>query len=254
MKQHSLSRTELLIGKEALDKLKEKKVAVFGIGGVGGYTIEALARTGIGSLILIDDDTVCLTNINRQIHATFKTISKDKVEAAKERILEINPKCEVITHKTFVTADNIDDILTDDVDYVVDAIDTVTTKIALVVWCKERNINIISCMGTGNKLDPTQFKVADLYKTKVCPLAKVMRYELKRRGVKNLKVVYSEEIPIVPDYENVITCKEGCVCSGASSNKCTMKRQIPASISFVPPVAGLIIGGEVIKDLIKIDG
>lgn len=251
MKQHSLSRTELLIGKEAIDKLKEAKVVVFGIGGVGGYTVEALARTGVGKLILVDDDTVCLTNINRQIHATFKTISRDKVEVAKERVLDINPKCEVITYKTFVTADNIADIITEDVDYVVDAIDTVTTKIAMVVWCKEHNIDIISCMGTGNKLDPTQFKISDLYKTKICPLAKVMRYELKRRGVKELKVLYSEETPIQPDYENVVTCKEGCVCSGASSNKCMMKRQIPASISFVPSVAGLIIGGEVIKDLIK---
>lgn len=251
MAQHSLSRTELLIGKDALNTLKEKKVAVLGIGGVGSYAVEALARAGVGKLVLVDDDTVCLTNINRQIIATFKTISRDKVEVAKERVLDISPKCEVITHKTFITEDNIKDIITEDVDYVIDAIDTVTSKIALVVWCKEHDKKIICSMGTGNKLDPTQFKISDIYKTKICPLAKVMRYELRKRGIDSLKVLYSEELPIKPNYDEVITCKEGCVCSGESSKKCAIKRQIPASISFVPSVAGLIIGGEVIKDLIK---
>lgn len=249
--QHSLSRTELLIGKEGLEKLKNSKVVVLGIGGVGSYTVEAIARAGVGKIVLVDDDAVCLTNINRQVIATFKTIGKDKIEVMKERVLDINKKCEVITHKTFVTEENIDKIITEDIDYVVDAIDTVTSKIALVVWCKEHNKKIISCMGTGNKLDPTQFKIADIYKTKICPLAKVMRYELRRRGIESLKVLYSEEIPMKPKLEEVITCKEGCVCTGGSSKRCAIKRQIPGSISFVPPVAGLIIGGEVIKDLLK---
>lgn len=250
MPQHSLSRTELLIGKEALNKLKNSKVVVLGIGGVGSYTVEALARAGINKLVLVDDDTICLTNINRQIHATFKTISRSKVEVMKERILEINPHCEVTTHMTFVTADNINEIITEDTDYVVDAIDTVTSKIALVLYCQERNIDIICCLGTGNKLDPTAFKIADIYSTKICPLAKVMRYELKRRGVESLKVLYSEEIPTKPRTEDVVTCKDGCVCTGGTK-KCLIRRQIPGSNSFVPPVAGLIIGGEVIKDLMK---
>jgi tRNA A37 threonylcarbamoyladenosine dehydratase len=253
MAQHSLSRTELLIGKEGLEKLKNSKVVVFGIGGVGSFTVEALARAGVGSLVLVDDDTVCLTNINRQIIANFKTIGKPKVDVMKERILDINKNCKVITHKTFVTQENIQEIITEDVDYVVDAIDTVTSKIAIVIWCKEHNKRIISCLGTGNKLDPTKFKIADLYETKICPLAKVMRYELKRRGVDKLKVLYSEEKPIKPRSEEVINCKNGCVCTNESSKRCAMKRQIPGSISFVPPVAGMIIGGEVIKDLLNIN-
>lgn len=253
MAQHALSRTELLIGKEGLDKLRESKVAVFGIGGVGSYTVEALARSGVGKLVLIDDDTVCLTNINRQIHANLKTLSKSKVEVMKERVLQINPKCEVITHEIFVTEENIPEIVTEDINYVVDAIDTVSAKIALVIFCKERNIDIISCMGTGNKLDPTRFRIADIYKTKVCPLAKVMRYELRKRNVDSLKVLYSEEMPMKPKLEEVVTCKEGCVCTGGSK-KCAVKRQIPGSIAFVPPVAGMIIGGEVIKDLTGIRG
>lgn len=251
MAQHSLSRTELLIGKEGLEKLSSSKVVVLGIGGVGSYTVEALARAGVGTLILVDDDAVCLTNINRQIIADYSTIGKDKVEVMKERILQVNKKCNVITHKTFITEENIGEIITEDVDYVVDAIDTISSKIALAVWCQERNIRLISSMGTGNKMDPTQFKIADLYDTKVCPLAKVMRYELKRKGVNKLKVLYSEEKPMKPKLDEVITCKEGCVCSGGSSKRCAIKRQIPGSISFVPPVAGLIIGGEVIKDIIE---
>lgn len=250
MPQHSLSRTELLIGKEALDKLRNSKVAVFGVGGVGSFTVEALARGGVGKIVLIDDDTVCLTNINRQIHATFNTISKPKVEVMKDRILSINPKCEVTTYQTFVKEDNIDEIITEDTDYVVDAIDTVSSKISLILWCQSHKIKIISCLGTGNKLDPTQFKIADIYETKICPLAKVMRYELRKRGVKELKVLYSEEMPLKPKLDEVITCKEGCVCTGGT-RKCLAKRQIPGSISFVPPVAGMIIGGEVIKDLMK---
>ena len=249
--QHSLSRTELLIGKDGLDKLRNSKVIVFGIGGVGSFTVEALARAGIGELILIDDDTVCLTNLNRQIHATINTISQSKVQVMKERILSINSKCNVTTKQIFVTNDNIQEIIPKDVDYVVDAIDTVSAKLGLAEYCYKNNINIISSMGTGNKLDPTQFKVTDVYKTKVCPLAKVMRYELKKRGVEKLKVVYSEEIPIKPKTEDVVTCKTGCVCTGGTK-KCADKRQIPGSISFVPPVAGMIIGGEVIRDLLGI--
>lgn len=252
MLQHPLSRTELLLGKEGLEKLRDAKVIVFGVGGVGSFTVEALTRAGVGALILVDDDTVCLTNLNRQIHATFNTVSKVKVEVMKERVLSINKKCNVITHQTFVTPDNISEIITEDIDYVVDAIDTVSTKIALAKYCEDNNIRIISSMGTGNKLDPTQFKVSDIYKTKVCPLAKVMRYELKRRGVKKLKVVYSEEIPMKPKVEDVVTCKTGCVCTGGTK-KCSSKRQIPGSISFVPPVAGMIIGGEVIKDIVGIN-
>lgn len=251
MPQHSLSRTELLIGNEALDKLRDSKVVVFGIGGVGSFTVEALARGGVGKLILVDDDTVCLTNINRQIHATFETISKPKVEVMKDRILSINPKCEVIIYQTFVKEDNIEEIVGEDTDYVVDAIDTVSSKIALILWCKAHNIEIISCMGTGNKLDPTKFQITDIYKTKICPLAKVMRHELRKRGVESLKVLYSEEAPLKPKLDEVITCKEGCVCTGGTK-KCLAKRQIPGSISFVPPVAGMIIGGEVIKDIIGI--
>lgn len=251
MLQHSLSRTELLIGSEGLEKLKNSKVIVFGIGGVGSYTVESLARAGVGTLVLIDDDTICLTNLNRQVHATYSTISKSKVEVMKERVLSINRKCNVITYETFVTEENIPEFISEDTDYVVDAIDTVSAKLALAVYCQNKNIKIMSSMGTGNKLDPSQFKVTDIYKTKVCPLAKVMRYELRKRGVKSLKVVYSEEVPIKPKSEDVVTCKTGCVCTGGTK-KCTIRRQIPGSISFVPPVAGMIIASQVVKDILEI--
>jgi len=250
MLQHSLSRTELLIGKDGLNKLKGSKIIVFGVGGVGSFTVEALVRAGVGTIVLVDDDTVCLTNLNRQIHATYDTVGKVKVEAMKDRVLSINKACNVITHQVFVTKENIPEIITDDVDYVVDAIDTVSAKIALVEYCNEKGIKIICSMGTGNKFDPTQFKVADIYDTKVCPLAKVMRHELRKREIKSLKVVYSEEMPTKPKQDDVVTCKTGCVCTGGTK-KCAIKRQIPGSISFVPPVAGMIIGGEVIKDLLK---
>lgn len=249
---HSFSRTELLLGTENMEVLYNSTVAIFGVGGVGSYTVEALARSGIGKFKLFDDDSVCLTNINRQLHALRSTVGKNKVDVMKERILAINPKAEVELYQTFVTPDNLDEFLTDDIDYIVDAIDTVSAKIALVVKAQEKNIKIISCMGAGNKLDPTQFKVADIYKTKVCPLAKVMRYELKRRGVKKLKVVYSEELPIKPKESEVTTCRENCICTN-KDRTCTQRRAIPGSISFVPSVAGLIIGGEVIKDLIDKD-
>lgn len=252
--QHSLSRTELLIGREAIEKLKNSRVVVFGVGGVGSYTVESLARGGVQKIVIVDDDTVCLTNINRQIHATFKTLSRPKVEVMKERILEINPHAEVTAIQKFAKEEDMEDIITPDTDYVVDAVDTVTTKIQIVCYCKSHNIKVISCMGAGNKMDPTRFKVADLYETKICPLAKVMRYELKRRGIKDLKVVYSEEVPMKPKTDETVTCKECCVCSGGSTGKCKLKRQIAGSNSFVPPVAGLIIGGEVMKDIIGYKG
>ncbi|SHE83700.1 tRNA threonylcarbamoyladenosine dehydratase [Caloramator proteoclasticus] len=231
------SRTELLIGREALEKLKNSKVAVFGVGGVGSFAVEALARGGVGSLVLIDKDDICITNINRQIHATTKTVGRPKVEVMAERIKDINPSCQVITYKTFYNKDTAEELLKDDYDYVIDAIDTVSSKIDLVVRCKEKNIPIISSMGAGNKLDPTKFEVSDIYKTSVCPLAKVMRSELKKRGVKDLKVVYSRETPIRRNNNEQIEEKQ--------------RKQIPASISFVPSVVGLIIAGEVIKDIIN---
>lgn len=246
------SRTELLFGKEAMDKLAGSKVAVFGIGGVGGYVCEALVRSGVGAFDLIDDDKVCLTNLNRQIIATRSTVGKHKAEVMRDRMLDINPKVEVEVHKCFFLPENADDFPWDSYDYVVDAVDTVTAKIALVMKCKEKNIPIISSMGAGNKLDGSQFKVADIYKTKVCPLAKVMRRELKKRGVKKLKVVYSEEIPTRPIEDMSISCRNHCICPPGAAHKCTERRDIPGSVAFVPSVAGLIIAGEVAKDLIRV--
>jgi tRNA A37 threonylcarbamoyladenosine dehydratase len=249
LRQHPLSRTELLIGKESLDRLRSKKVVVLGIGGVGSYAVEALARCGVGGLVLVDDDTVCLTNINRQIHATRNTIGKNKVDVMKERVHEIDRKIAVDARCFCVKTDNIAEIIDATVDYVIDAIDTISAKIAVIEYCAKNAIPIVSCMGTGNKLDPTRFVVADIYKTKVCPLARVMRTELRKRNITKLKVVYSEETPRKPLEAEVLTCKHACVCNSDNGRKCTEKRQIPASISFVPPVAGLILAGEVIKDL-----
>ena len=246
------SRTELLCGKEAMDKLAGSKVAVFGIGGVGGYVCEALVRSGVGAFDLIDDDKVCLTNLNRQIIATRSTVGKYKTDVMRDRMLDINPNVEVEVHKCFFLPENADDFPWDSYDYVVDAVDTVTAKIALVMKCKEKNIPIISSMGAGNKLDGSQFKVADIYKTKVCPLAKVMRRELKKRGVKKLKVVYSEEIPTRPIEDMAISCRNNCICPPGAEHKCTERRDIPGSVAFVPSVAGLIIAGEVAKDLIRV--
>ena len=245
------SRTELLFGKEAMDKLAGSKVAVFGIGGVGGYVCEALVRSGVGAFDLIDDDKVCLTTLNRQIIATRSTVGKYKTDVMRDRMLDINPNVEVEVHKCFFLPENADDFPWDSYDYVVDAVDTVTAKIALVMKCKEKNIPIISSMGAGNKLDGSQFKVADIYKTKVCPLAKVMRRELKKRGVKKLKVVYSEEIPTRPIEDMAISCRNNCICPPGAEHKCTERRDIPGSVAFVPSVAGLIIAGEVAKDLIR---
>ncbi len=245
------SRTQLLLGKEAIDRLKNARVAVFGIGGVGGYVCEALVRSGVGSFDLIDDDQVCLTNLNRQIIATRKTIGKNKVEVMRDRILEINPDAAVNMHKCFFLPENADEFPFDTYDYVVDAVDTVTAKIALVMKCQKENVPIISSMGAGNKLDASAFRVADIYKTKVCPLAKVMRRELKKRGVKKLKVVYSEEQPVRPIEDMSDSCRTNCVCPPGAAHKCTERRDIPGSVAFVPSVAGMIIAGEVVKDLIK---
>ena len=232
---NQFSRTELLIGKENIEKLHNSKVAIFGIGGVGSFVVEGLVRAGIENFILVDNDTISLTNLNRQIIATTKTIGMPKVEVARDRILEINPNANIEIYKEFFMPDS-KEILDSSISYIIDAVDTVTAKIELVIRADKLNIPIISCMGTGNKLDPTKFEIADIYKTSVCPLAKVMRKELKERGIKSLKVVYSKEEPIklneIPQNES---------------------KQVPGSISFVPSVAGLIIVGEVIKDIIKGD-
>ena len=250
--QDQYSRTQLLLGKEAMEKLHNSRVAVFGIGGVGGYTVEALARSGVGALDLIDDDKVCLTNLNRQIVATRKTVGQYKVDVAEQRIHEIDPNIKVTTYKTFFGPETQDSFDFSQFDYVVDAIDTVTGKIALVMKCKEAGVPIICSMGAGNKMDPTRFEVTDIYKTSVCPLAKVMRRELKKRGIKKLKVVYSKEKPLTPGDDMAISCRSHCVCPPGTARSCTARRQIPGSISFVPSVVGLIIAGEVIKDLVGV--
>ena len=247
---NEFSRTELLIGKEAMQRLYGARVAVFGIGGVGGYVVEALARSGVGAFDLIDDDKVCLTNINRQIIATRKTIGKYKVDVMEERVHSINPEAQVTVHKCFYLPETADQFDFTQYDYVVDAVDTVTAKLEIIMRAKEAGVPVISCMGAGNKLDPTQFHVADIYKTTMCPLAKVMRRELKKRGVKKLTVVYSTESPVKPLENMENSCKTGCVCPPGTTHKCTDRRAIPGSISFVPSVAGLILAGEVIKDLI----
>ena len=232
-----------------MEKLAKARVAVFGIGGVGGYVCEALARSGVGALDLIDDDKVCLTNLNRQIIATRSTIGKYKVDVMEERILDINPDAKVVKHQCFYLPETADDFRFEEYDYVVDAVDTVTAKIALVMQAKEAGVPIISSMGAGNKMDASAFQVADIYKTKVCPLAKVMRRELKKRDVKKLKVVYSEEPAITPIDDMSISCRTHCVCPPGAAHKCTERRAIPGSNAFVPSVAGLILAGEVVKDL-----
>lgn len=234
---NQFSRTELLLGKDALEKLKNSRVAVFGVGGVGGYTVEALVRSGIGAIDIIDNDTVSLSNINRQIIATLDTVGLLKVDVCEDRIKSINPDCKVTKYNCFFLPENADQFDFSKYDYVVDAVDTVKAKLALVEICKEKNINIISSMGAGNKLDPTRFEVADISKTSVCPLAKVMRCELRKREINHLKVVYSKEpavkVNVTDDSDEV------------------NRRSVPGSVSFVPSVAGLIIAGEVIKDLCK---
>jgi len=240
---NEFSRTQMLIGKEGLKKLNQSKVAVFGIGGVGSFTVEALVRAGLGRIVLVDDDCVCVTNINRQIHATQKTIGQPKVQVMKERIHQINPAVEVTTYQIFYPPEDDRELIGPDLDYIVDAVDTVTAKLHLVMKALSMNIPIISCMGTGNKLNPGMLEIADIYATSVCPLAKVMRKELKKRQVPGLKVVYSKEPPVKPwaacDSEEV-----------SVAEKCNTMRQVPGSISFVPSTAGLLIAGEVVNNLI----
>lgn len=233
------SRTEILLGAEALEKLAKSRVAIFGLGGVGGYAVEALARSGIGQLDLIDNDIISLSNLNRQILATHKTIGKQKTDAAASRVAEINPECRVRTYNTFFLPENSAEFDFAQYDYVVDAIDTVSGKIGLVMAAQKAGVPIISAMGTGNKFNPAAFKVADIFKTAVCPLAHVMRKELRKRGISHLKVVYSEEMPIKPDMSSDVV------------EESPNRRAIPGSTAFVPPVAGLIMAGEVVKDLIN---
>lgn len=233
---NEFSRTELLLGDEGMAKLRKAKVMVFGVGGVGSHCIEALARCGVGELILIDNDTVSLTNINRQSIALHSTLGRYKTEVMKEKITDICPETKVKTYERFVLEDNLDDLFVEKPDYIIDAIDTVTAKLALAVKAQENQIPIISSMGTGNKLHPELFEVTDITKTSVCPLCKVMRKELKARGVSQLKVLYSKEKPV------------------DTSGRCTeeekgVRRSLPGSISFVPPVAGLIIAGEVVREI-----
>ena len=246
---NQFSRTELLLGKQAMQMLKNSRVAVFGIGGVGGYAVEALVRSGVGIIDLVDDDKVCLTNLNRQIIATRKTVGKYKVDVMKERILEINPDAVVNVHKCFFLPETKDEFDFSKYSYVLDAVDTVTAKIQLVLEARDAGVPIISSMGAGNKLNPAGFEVADIYETSVCPLAKVMRRELKKRNVEHLKVVYSKEKPIRPLDDMAVSCRTNCICPPGAEHKCTQRRDIPGSTAFVPAVAGLIMAGEVIKDL-----
>ena len=250
---NQFSRTQLLIGSEGMNRLANARVAIFGIGGVGGYVCEALVRSGVYKFDLIDDDKVCLTNLNRQIIATRKTVGRYKAEVMAERMKEINPDADIRIHKCFFLPENEDEFPFGEYDYIVDAVDTVTAKLALVMKAQELHIPIISSMGAGNKLDPTAFRVADIYKTKVCPLAKVMRIECRKRRVKKLKVVYSEEQPTRPIEDMSISCRTHCICPPGAQHKCTERRDIPGSTAFVPSVVGLIIAGEVVKDLCRND-
>lgn len=246
---NQFSRTQLLLGAEAMEKLKGAHVAVFGIGGVGGYVCEALVRSGVGAFDLVDDDKVCLTNLNRQIIATRKTIGKYKVEVMRDRILEINPDCDVRVHQCFYLPETADQFDFSTYDYVVDAVDTVTAKVTLVLEAQKAGVPIISCMGAGNKLDASALEVADIYDTSVCPLARVMRAELRKRGVKHLKVVYSKEPALTPIDDMTISCRTHCICPPDTARKCTQRRQVPGSNAFVPAAAGVIIAGEVVRDI-----
>ena len=246
---NQFSRTQLLLGPDVMESLYSKKVAIFGIGGVGGYVCEALVRSGIGAFDLIDDDKVCLTNLNRQIIATRKTVGKYKAEVMRDRMLEINPDANIDIHKCFFLPENADDFPFSEYDYIVDAVDTVTAKIELIMRAGREGVPIISAMGAGNKLDAGRLKVADIYDTKICPLARVMRRELKKRNVKKLKVVYSDEQPIRPIEDMSISCRTHCICPPGAKHKCTERRDIPGSTAFVPAVAGLLIAGEIVKDL-----
>ena len=246
---NQFSRTQLIFGAEGMERLHRARVAIFGVGGVGGYAVEALARSGIGSLDLIDDDRICLTNLNRQLHATRRTVGQFKVDVAQERIHQINPDAVVHTYKTFYSPQTADQFDFTQYDYVVDAIDTVTGKLALVEQAQRAGVPIISSMGAGNKVDPTAFEVADIDDTSVCPLARIMRQELRKRGIPRLKVVYSREPALTPIDDMNISCRAHCICPPGTARKCTQRRQVPGSNAFVPSVVGLIIAGEVIKDI-----
>lgn len=248
---NEFSRTQMLLGQKAMQRLADSRVAVFGLGGVGSYAAEALARAGVGHLVLVDDDCICPTNINRQLHATHQTVGQPKVEAMRRRIQDINPRAEVEAYQTFYRSGCSEQLIRSDYDYIIDAIDTVSSKLDLVVEAQGRGIPMISSMGTGNKLDPARLEIADIYDTSVCPLAKVMRRELRKRGVKALQVVYSREEPLVPRADEDTDCQAGgCVCPPGATRLCTVRRQIPGSVSFVPPVAGLLMAGQVVRDLI----
>ena len=242
-------RTEMLLGAEALERLQNARVALFGLGGVGGYTLEALTRSGVGQLDLIDNDTVSLSNLNRQILATYDTVGMRKVDAAKQRVLSINPACVVRTYAVFYTPETAGQFDFTQYDYIVDAIDIVTGKLELIEQAQKAGTPIISSMGAGNKMDASAFEVTDIYKTSVCPLARVMRRELKKRGIKKLKVVYSKEPPITPLDDMSISCRTYCICPPGTARKCTQRRQVPGSNAFVPAAVGLIVAGEVVKDL-----
>lgn len=250
---NQFSRTQLLIGQDGMEKLANARVAIFGIGGVGGYVCEALVRSGVGKFDLIDDDRVCLTNLNRQIHATHRTVGQYKTDVMKARMLDINPYAEINVHKCFYLPENADQFPFDQYDYIVDAVDTVTAKIEIIMRAQRDNVPIISAMGAGNKMDASRFQIADIYDTKVCPLARVMRRELKKRNVKKLKVVYSDEQPVRPLEDMSISCRVHCICPSDTEHKCTDRRDIPGSTAFVPAVAGLLIAGEIVKDLSEFD-
>ena len=239
--QHELRRTEMLLGAENMEKLYRSKVVLLGLGGVGGTCFEALVRGGVGKIVVVDDDVFTLSNLNRQLLSTYDHIGKHKVDAALERAVSINRQCEVIGVKAFIGSENLSEIITEDTDYVIDAIDTVTSKLQVIAYCKEKNIKIISSMGTGNKLDPSKLFVTDIKKTTMCPLAKVMRRELKNRGILHLKVVASTEKPLVP------MAIEGETVEGAVSS--LKKRSTPGSTSFVPPAAGILLASEVMREL-----
>jgi tRNA A37 threonylcarbamoyladenosine dehydratase len=247
---NEFSRTQLLLGKDAMERLKNATVAVFGVGGVGTYAAEALARAGVGNLVLVADDRVCLTNINRQLIATHSTVGRKKVEVMKERILDINPRCNVEARESFYSADTAGDFELTLWDYIIDAIDTVSSKLVLIEEASFAGVPVISCMGAGNKLDPTRLEVADIYETSMCPLARVMRRELRARGIKSLKVVYSKEGAMGPAETEELSCKLHCVCPPGTTRKCTVRRQVPGSVSFVPSAAGLILASVVVRDLV----
>jgi len=252
--QNQFSRTQLLMGKPAIDTLMGSRVAVFGVGGVGGYVVEALARSGVGEIDLIDDDRVCLTNVNRQVIATLSTVGKHKVDVCEERIHDINRRCIVHKYQMFYLPEFADVIDISKFDYVVDCIDTVKAKLDLIKRCHDLKVPIISCMGAANKMDATAFKVTDINKTQMDPLAKVIRKKLRKMNIRKLKVVYSEEEPLRPIDDPDISCRFHCICPNKDMRKCTDRRDIPASNAFVPAAAGLICGGEVIKDLVHMAG